>query len=45
MEKQEQIRLLKQLMQHLDDGTNVDAGGMRRNPASAYTCPELADGW
>jgi phenylpropionate dioxygenase-like ring-hydroxylating dioxygenase large terminal subunit len=42
MEKQEQIRLLKQLMQHLDDGTNVDAGGMRRNPASAYTCPELA---
>ncbi len=42
MEKQEQIRLLKQLMQRLDEGTNVDAGGQRRNPSSAYTCPDLA---
>ena len=29
MEKAEQIRLLKELMGHLDRGTNVDAGGMR----------------
>jgi len=37
----EQIRVLKVLMGHLDDDTNVDAGGMRRNPASAYTDPAL----
>jgi nitrite reductase/ring-hydroxylating ferredoxin subunit len=42
MEKREQIRLLKELMGHLDTGTNVDAGGIRRNPSSVYTCPELA---
>jgi phenylpropionate dioxygenase-like ring-hydroxylating dioxygenase large terminal subunit len=42
MEKAEQIKLLRELMSHLDAGTNVDAGGMRRNPTSAYTSPELA---
>ena len=43
MEQGEQIRLLKQLMNHLDADTNVDAGGLRRNPSSVYTCPELAE--
>jgi phenylpropionate dioxygenase-like ring-hydroxylating dioxygenase large terminal subunit len=42
MEHGDQVRLLKVLMDHLDKGTNVDAGGQRRNPASAYTCPDLA---
>ena len=42
MEKAEQIRLLRQLMQHLDEGTNVDAGGLRRNPVEVYTSPEIA---
>ena len=42
MEKAEQIRLLKQLLSHLDNGTNVDAGGLRRNPTEVYTCPDLA---
>jgi phenylpropionate dioxygenase-like ring-hydroxylating dioxygenase large terminal subunit len=42
MQKSEQIRVLKLLMSHLDDDTNVDAGGMRRNPSDAYTDPDLA---
>jgi phenylpropionate dioxygenase-like ring-hydroxylating dioxygenase large terminal subunit len=42
MKKDEQIRLLKLLMQRLDDGTNVDAGVMLKNPTSVYTCPEMA---
>jgi len=42
MEKSEQVRLLKTLMGHLDAGTNVDAGGMRQNPAKVYACPEIA---
>ena len=42
MEKAEQIRLLKQLMQRLDSGTTVDAGGLRQIPASVYSCKELA---
>ena len=42
MEKSEQVRLLKELMSHLDNGTNVDAGGLRRNPMEVYTCPDLA---
>jgi len=33
MEKQEQIRLIKQIMKHIDDGTTVDAGGIRHNPS------------
>ncbi|MCZ6463410.1 MAG: aromatic ring-hydroxylating dioxygenase subunit alpha [Proteobacteria bacterium] len=42
MRHTEQVRLLKILMDHLDKGTNVDAGGIRRNPTEVYTCPELA---
>ena len=42
MEQQEQIRVLKEIMQHLDKGTNVDAGGIRRNPTWVYTSEDLA---
>jgi phenylpropionate dioxygenase-like ring-hydroxylating dioxygenase large terminal subunit len=42
MERDEQIRIVKGLMSHLDEGTNVDAGGQLRNPVSSYTCPERA---
>jgi phenylpropionate dioxygenase-like ring-hydroxylating dioxygenase large terminal subunit len=43
MQREEQIRLLKILMGHLDADTNVDAGGLRENPSWVYTCPEHAD--
>lgn len=42
MQHDEQVRSLKLLMSRLDSDTNVDAGGIRRNPANAYTCEELA---
>jgi phenylpropionate dioxygenase-like ring-hydroxylating dioxygenase large terminal subunit len=42
MERQEQIRLLKEIIDHLDNGTTVDAGGIRHNPTWVYTCPDLA---
>lgn len=42
MEKQEQLRLLKQLLHRIDTGTTVDAGGIRRNPTNVYTCKALA---
>ncbi|MFT5013479.1 MAG: phenylpropionate dioxygenase-like ring-hydroxylating dioxygenase large terminal subunit [Patiriisocius sp.] len=46
MQKQEQIRVIKGLMSHLDNGTNVDAGGQVRNPVSGYTDPKIAaDEW
>ncbi len=42
MERAEQVRVLKRLMDHIDNGTNVDAGGIRHNPAEAYTSPDIA---
>jgi nitrite reductase/ring-hydroxylating ferredoxin subunit len=42
MQREEQLRVIKGLMTHLDNGTNVDAGVQVRNPVSAYTCPERA---
>lgn len=42
MKKENQISVMKLLMQRLDEGVNVDAGGMVRNPVEAYTCPERA---
>ena len=46
MQKEEQLRVIKGLMDHLDNGTNVDAGVQLRNPVSSYTCPERArDEW
>lgn len=37
-----QVRLVKELLARLDSGTNVDAGGLRLQPTSAYTDPDLA---
>jgi phenylpropionate dioxygenase-like ring-hydroxylating dioxygenase large terminal subunit len=42
MRHDEQVRLIKELCARLDDGTNVDAGGLRRNPTSSYTDTVLA---
>ncbi len=42
MKHDEQVRLLKHLIHQLDTGTNLDAGAVVKNPASAYTCPERA---
>ncbi len=42
MHPDEQIRVIERLMKHLDDGTNVDAGGQVRNPVSCYICPDIA---
>jgi len=43
MRHDEQVRLIKQLCAHLDGDTNVDAGGLRRNPTTTYTDPAQAD--
>lgn len=46
MERPEQIRVIKGLLNHLDNGTNVDAGGQVRNPVGAYIDPKMAaDEW
>lgn len=42
MEHHEQVRLLKELRRQLDEGVNVDAGVMLKNPANVYTCPDMA---
>ena len=43
MHKTEQMRLLKGLMHHLDNKTNIDAGGIIRTPADTYTSEERFD--
>lgn len=43
MERSEQIAQIKMLLARLDAGTNVDAGGLRRNPTEVYTDPVLAE--
>ena len=40
MLREEQVRLLKGLISHLDAGTNVDAKGIVENPADTYTSEE-----
>jgi hypothetical protein len=42
MKREEQVRLIGGLMQHLDDGTNVDAGHQLWNPVSGYTSGDMA---
>ena len=42
MKREKQISILKELMRQLDEKVNVDAGVQYRNPASSYTCKELA---
>ncbi len=38
-----QVQLMKQLLAHLDAGTTVDAGGLRRMKTSTYTDLDLAE--
>lgn len=38
-----QVRLIEEMLGRLDSGTNIDEGGIRRNPTSAYTDPDLAE--
>ncbi len=42
MRRDEQVRVIKGLMAHLDQGTNVDAGVIRRVEVADYTSPERA---
>ena len=42
MKRDTQIRILKELMQQLDQKKNVDAGAQLRNPTRSYVCPDLA---
>jgi len=37
-----QIRLIEEMLARLDAGVNIDEGGIRRNPTSVYTDPDLA---
>ena len=43
MRREEQVRQIKVLLAHLDSGTTVDAGGLRRNPTSVYVDADLAE--
>lgn len=38
-----QIRLIEEMLARLDAGTNIDEGGVRRNPTSVYNDPDLAE--
>jgi hypothetical protein len=38
------VELLMELLRQLDQGVNADAGGLRKNPASAYACTEMVAG-
>ncbi len=42
MEHGLQVKILKELMQQLDEGRNVDAGVQYRMPTTSYVCPEQA---
>ena len=38
-----QVRLIEEMLARLDAGVNIDEGGIRRNPTSVYTDPDLAE--
>ena len=42
MEHALQVKILKQLMQQLDEGKNIDAGVQYTMPTTSYVCPDLA---
>jgi len=42
MQHDTQIRLIEEMLARLDAGVNIDEGGIRRNPTSVYTDPDLA---
>ena len=41
MDKSEQISILIALVEHIENGTTTDAGGIMRAPMSDFTCPQL----
>ena len=41
MEKPEQVSILTALIEHIENGTTTDAGGIMRAPMSDFTCPEI----
>ena len=43
MDHQVQVEILKELMQQLDEGKNIDAGVQYRMPTTQYVCPEVAE--
>lgn len=43
MEQALQVSILKELMQQLDDGKNVDVGVQVRMPTTNYVCPDVAE--
>jgi phenylpropionate dioxygenase-like ring-hydroxylating dioxygenase large terminal subunit len=43
MRHDEQVRVIQTLMGHIDNGTNVDAGVIRKISVSDYTSPERAE--
>ena len=42
MRHEEQVRVIRTLMRHLDNGTNVDEGAIRKISVADYTSPERA---
>ena len=40
MERREQLRLLKGLIEHLDNKTNINVGGILKTPADTYISEE-----
>lgn len=43
MKHDTQLKILDELFEQLDNHRNVDSGMIVKNPASSYTCPELAN--
>ncbi len=43
MQHSTQVEILKELMQQLDEGKNIDAGVQYRMPTTAYVCPQVAE--
>ena len=43
MRRDEQIKVVRRLMDRIDKGENVDAGGIMYNPVETYTCPKRAE--
>ena len=42
MKREVELGILDELLAQLDEGRNVDAGVMYRNPTASYTCPDIA---
>ena len=43
MEHATQVEILKELMQQLDEGKNIDVGRQVRMPTTSYVCPDVAE--